>query len=561
VLLRDVAYGQIPRAARAQKHALAATWIESLSRPEDHAEMLADHYSRALEYGRAAGAAALSDIEDKAARYLVLAGDRTFPLDAAKADAYYARALELLPERGPARADVLAKRGETSRLAARPLEAERLYEQAIDAFRARGDLVGAARTMVKLAVAVWDRGETARARELRQHAVELLEREQPGPELARAYAATAGGFMTAGSARDSLTWAEKALPLAERFGVDDLSVRVPQFRGVARWDLGDVGGLDDLRDALRLGLELGLGFETSTAYINLAHFLWLTDGPAQALEVERAGIDFAQRRGMPGQAMWAEQEMLWFLFDLGEWDELRVLADDLIERDRARGGSQVGATALIFKAQVLFHRGRLDEAAALYEEFLPRAREIGDLQVLTPALATAALVEQTRGDAVRAVSLVDELGDASRDRNPWHRIRYAADAARVLVAAGHHDVGEHLSLDDRGVIGARSLTSLLTVRAVTAEAGGDLQHALDLYCDAAQRWTDYGFALERGQALLGAARCLVALERRPDAVPALAEARETFAQLQATPLVAESDGVLGQAAQAESPVASDTSGV
>jgi hypothetical protein len=33
VLVRDVAYGQIPRAARASKHIQAAGWIESLGRP------------------------------------------------------------------------------------------------------------------------------------------------------------------------------------------------------------------------------------------------------------------------------------------------------------------------------------------------------------------------------------------------------------------------------------------------------------------------------------------------------------------------------------------------
>ena len=48
VLVRDVAYGQIPRGERAEKHRLAAEWLASLGRAEDHAEMLAHHYSSAL---------------------------------------------------------------------------------------------------------------------------------------------------------------------------------------------------------------------------------------------------------------------------------------------------------------------------------------------------------------------------------------------------------------------------------------------------------------------------------------------------------------------------------
>src|SRR5262249_10585692 len=63
VLIRDVAYGQIPRAARSLKHRRAAAWIESLGRPDDQAELLAHHYLQALELADAAGidAAVLSD--------------------------------------------------------------------------------------------------------------------------------------------------------------------------------------------------------------------------------------------------------------------------------------------------------------------------------------------------------------------------------------------------------------------------------------------------------------------------------------------------------------------
>ena len=55
LLMRDVAYGQIPRAARAERHRLAAEWLESLpaDRAEDRAEMLAHHYLSALDSGAA----------------------------------------------------------------------------------------------------------------------------------------------------------------------------------------------------------------------------------------------------------------------------------------------------------------------------------------------------------------------------------------------------------------------------------------------------------------------------------------------------------------------------
>ncbi len=57
VLARDVAYGQIPRASRASRHVAAAAWIESKApeRLEDLADVLAYHYTTALELAEAAG--------------------------------------------------------------------------------------------------------------------------------------------------------------------------------------------------------------------------------------------------------------------------------------------------------------------------------------------------------------------------------------------------------------------------------------------------------------------------------------------------------------------------
>jgi class 3 adenylate cyclase/tetratricopeptide (TPR) repeat protein len=98
VLVREVAYGQIPRAARAGKHAAAAGWIESLGRPEDHAEMLAHHYLSALDLARAAGQDT-GELAPRARTGLHRAGDRALALNALPAAAgYYRAAVALWPQ-------------------------------------------------------------------------------------------------------------------------------------------------------------------------------------------------------------------------------------------------------------------------------------------------------------------------------------------------------------------------------------------------------------------------------------------------------------------------------
>src|SRR4051794_18496543 len=90
VLLRDVAYTQIPRRARADMHRQAGEWIEALGRPGDHAELLAHHYEQALELDRATGIAADPELVRRLRGSLRAAGERALSLSA------FASALDLL---------------------------------------------------------------------------------------------------------------------------------------------------------------------------------------------------------------------------------------------------------------------------------------------------------------------------------------------------------------------------------------------------------------------------------------------------------------------------------
>src|SRR5439155_11518223 len=110
LLIRDIAYGQIPRASRSHRHRRAAGWIESLGRPEEQAEMLAHHYLRALELAQAAGLDS-SQLAEPARRALRDAGDRAAALYAAEAaERFYDDALRLWPPDAPERAELLFRR-------------------------------------------------------------------------------------------------------------------------------------------------------------------------------------------------------------------------------------------------------------------------------------------------------------------------------------------------------------------------------------------------------------------------------------------------------------------
>jgi tetratricopeptide (TPR) repeat protein len=119
------------------------------------------------------------------------------------------------------------------------------------------------------------------------------------------------------------------------------------------------------------------------------------------------------------------------------------------------------------------------------------------------------------------------------------------------VAAGAIPLAERL-LDRNVHRAARHQNSVLAGRAVLTEAQGRHDAASTLYAEVAEHWTNYGFALEHGQAALGAGRCLAAVGRHHEAAAHLVEARRAFDALRAGPLLAEADRVLARARNAAS---------
>jgi predicted ATPase len=119
VLVRDVAYEQIPRAERAERHRRAAEWMRSLSkRTDSQVELIAYHYSSALELFRAAGRVA-DDLVNPTVEYLALAGERASQLHAyAEAIDYLQRAL-VLDDGSPRSSQILEVLGKALQITGR----------------------------------------------------------------------------------------------------------------------------------------------------------------------------------------------------------------------------------------------------------------------------------------------------------------------------------------------------------------------------------------------------------------------------------------------------------
>ena len=549
VLVRDVAYAQIPRAARARKHRAAAAWVEAKAceRAEDLADVLAFHYQEALALAHATGDVdATSELLPLARKALVLAGDRAAALDQVAANAFYRRALDLYERDDPEQAPLLLTAGRTATMLSTAMAAEDA-RRAADLFLSTGDELGAAEALLDLSRYVGYEGRDAEAREHLEEAQRLVERHPPGRVAVLLLERKAGNAMMAGQVAECLEIANAVVALAEELGEGtELYDRVLQYRGIARTDLGDLGGLDDLREAIERSLEAMRAVPAAIGHLNLADVTWSAIGAQPSLELHEKTQAFDAAHGLQNGVLWSRAESTWMLFDLARWDEILAITDELAALDEGIGPAQVRVLGLPYRALVLSCRGDQAEAAAIVEQVLPKARAAADLQLLVPSLAAAALVAEARVDGTRALGFVREVIDLTRGRADRHRALFLPELTRICTARNVLDLARELAAGltvDLGRVGSARVAAA----AVLAEAEGRMSDAQALYERAEARWLQVTCIPGRAEALLGQGRCRISLGWNGAEEP-LTEARNLFDSMGYESALAEAEELLAAAA-------------
>jgi class 3 adenylate cyclase len=549
LLVRDVCYGQIPRATRAGQHRSAAAWIEQKAgeRAEDLSDVLAYHYLTALELAQAAGQAAeTQELEASAIRYLALSGERALPLDVTSAEQSLSRALTLAPAGHPERAFLLERWAQAAQQQGRLLEARAALEEAVALYRERADSVAAGRTLSTLLSVLSSLGDPRREEAIAE-AVALLEAEDPGPELVGAYGELAGMHVVLFSAfAEGIATAERSLQLAAELGLPE-PARALGFRGGARANFGQREGIDDLRRAVALSVERGRSRDAAVCYSNLAEALWLYEGPQAALAASEEGIDFCERRGIAEFALATATSRLTYLAACGRAEEALVEAGPLAAQAEA-AASVFLILARSVQLQLLADRGETQRAAADAEHLAAIARETAEPQQMAQGFTGAARVLLAQGNRDRAQALLRELEQTSGIRGDNFYAALLPGLLRCALALQDNKIAARLaeSVEPRTPLVEHALTAC---RAQLTEAAGDHAEAASLYAKAAAGWHNFGNVPERAYALLGQGRCLLALGD-PAAEQPLREAAELFNSMGYRPALAETNALLEQTAAA-----------
>jgi class 3 adenylate cyclase/tetratricopeptide (TPR) repeat protein len=547
LLVRDVAYSQIPRAERARRHRAAAAWIERKGgeRVGDFSEVLAHHYLQALELAEAAGdRKQAEELAAPARQFLALAGERALGLDTVQAETRLARALELTPSEDPERAELLVRWAEAAFQAGRLRDAVEALEEALPSLRARNDMEAVGRALQLRSRVALRLGEDQMV-PLATEAIELLEQQAPGPALVAAYAQLANAQAVAGTCAEAVDAADRARALAERLGLPEPG-RALAYRGYALALSGDASGLEDMERSLALLVEQGAGRDAAILQNNLAVARYPLEGPGGSLTAFEKALAFCRQRGLGESAALCEANCPGLLVELGRPEEALERAARLAALTEASGDTHSLGEVRAVELAIRLARG--DEYIRVEIEWLVGAAGksgSADLTVVTLVSAAAALASDAPADARRLLVTVERL---SRGRATPYYARQLAAMLRVALAAGDLGLGERLAtgLEARYPLDEHALCA---ARAQLAEDTGELAKAAALYGDAAARWKKFGNVPECAYALLGRGRCLLALGE-PDAQEPLGEARELFASMGYKPALRETEALLDRIAAA-----------
>jgi class 3 adenylate cyclase/tetratricopeptide (TPR) repeat protein len=523
VLVREVAYGQIPRPARAENHVAAAEWVESLGREEDHAELIAHHYATALEFVQAAGKT-VADLAEHTRRALRRAGERAAALNSfAVAADFYRSALELWPAEDPDRPALLFALGRADFLGG-DTSGESL-QLAADAALAADLAELAAEAEALAAEAAWYRGDRSELDDRLDHARQLVEDLPDSRAKAWILSQAARYAMLGGEYRDAIEYARRALDMTEKLDLPDVRVAVLNNLGSARVRGGDLGGIGDLEASAALAEEINSP-ELARSVNNLGSIMYSRARLRRCFELERRALEAAERFGLESMVFFARGNVLGSYYRLGLWDDLMLRIDALLA-DEPPAGPEAAARSL--RAWVRVARGDIAGAREDSEWDLELARRSNEPQALFPALGTHAYVLRAAGELDAARELAHEVMERLESSFPATFFAASGEVMDVWIWA----------------VGAERMARLLKERpdetpwvtAGRAFAEGELERALDIYRE---------IEAVPDTALLGrlVAERLLAEGRGPEANGHLDEALAFYRSVGATHFIREAEKLL-----------------
>ena len=327
-------------------------------------------------------------------------------------------ALDRMPGEAPVeRVQLLAKVSAVAYMADAGERALELAHAAIDASKDDDDPFRVARYYTLLGRHAWAMGLSDAAFEAYRTAAALLPTDPPSVELAEIIAEEARWLMLVARNGESEVLCHEAIAVAKAVGARAVEGHALNTLGVCRADLGHPDeGLELLRAALTIAVEVGSAWDIDRAYVNLGHVLtdWAELEAAVDLVAECRAA--GERRGF-ANLNGAVINGVWALVRLSRYDE----AEAMLASRGPRGVGTSDVAPQVVPAIIAIRRGQLDKAAQLLADAERLSVNLIDIQTRGRLYMESAELAIERGlpdeayaQVERALALVTMTDDAAR---------------------------------------------------------------------------------------------------------------------------------------------------
>ncbi|MDP9286129.1 MAG: tetratricopeptide repeat protein, partial [Actinomycetota bacterium] len=531
-LVRHVAYETLSKRDRRSRHLAAADYLATTfaADVDEVVEVIASHYVDAFEAAPDAEDAA--EIKQKAQTMLVRAGERAASLGASsEAQRYFQQAAGLTDD-PPEQAALLHRAGDMATFAADPDTARRLLSESIELYENVGDTHAAARVSGRLGRVDAFTGHRDEALARMERAFAVVSGDEPDEGLALLAATLANNYWFSGDLERAAERADLALDISEALGFTEGIARALQAKaGIAESRGHPEEAIALTRHALAVSLEHDLAEQAAGYYASLSDFSFRRDRYSDALDYLEQSLELARRVGdRPGE--WsALSEMTYPLFMTGRWDEALTVVDDVTEERLHSGAMSLGLLTSVL--EIHLQRGELNEARQLVSQF-SRLEGSTDLQDQACHLGAKAAISRAEGRLEDALAAGSETLDTARIIGFPHQAveQGLVEALEATLALGNAArARELLAVIDETPPGRRP--PYLEAHAHRFRARLDDEETG--FAAAETGFRRLGIIFWLGVTLVEHGEWLAAQGRTDEVEPLLAEAREIFEQLKATP--------------------------
>jgi class 3 adenylate cyclase/tetratricopeptide (TPR) repeat protein len=531
-LLQLVAYETLGRRDRREKHLAVADFMErSGGTAGDTIEVVAAHYVEALALMPDDDTAA--ELRAKARQMLLQAGDRVAALGSwPDAFALFTKALRLSPD-AAARGEVHEKLGLAAYFSADLALARSHYEQAITDLSGAGQASTAARVGARLGdVHVAERSYQAGIARMKE-AIEVLDRDATGGRDVAALAGQLARVMyLSGSSEDPAPYVERALLVAEQLADTET---LSHALNTKSHHLMNEGRHVESRALLEAALDVALRGDHHVAalraYNNLATLLEELEDDDSLVATLDAAIALARRVGNRFWERTLSAGILPTLIAQGRWDEALVLVEQSIE-DLEQG---IWSAEIVLAVYIYLACGDPVSAERLIELVgEPDAHE--DDQVVTNVFMARSALRRAHGRLDEAVADARAGVTAAGGLRSGYAFVARCELVEALLAAGQLDeAAAEVATMPTANPGERrpgDVARRLFFEGRLAAAGGVEPVT---FVAAAEAFRELRRPFLLAVTLLEHAEWMVPNGLGDEAEPLLAEAREIFARLTATP--------------------------